>query len=69
MSEDINLKVDKDLLNKVKNITKRKFPLRKIKHYSEAVREALFEFVENNKGFCNENSSSKDQLLKTEAST
>ena len=51
MSKEINLKIDQKLLDKVKTITKNKFPLRNITSYAEAVREALIEFVKKNSKF------------------
>jgi len=48
LSKEINLKIDQKLLDKVKIITKNKFPLRNITSYAEAVREALIEFVKKN---------------------
>ena len=51
MPKEINLKIDQKLLNKVKAITKNKFPLRNISSYAEAVREALIEFVKKNSKF------------------
>jgi len=51
LPKEINLKIDQKLLNKVKAITKNKFPLRNISSYAEAVREALIEFVKKNSKF------------------
>jgi len=48
LPKEINLKIDQKLLDKVKTITKNKFPLRNITSYAEAVREALIEFVKKN---------------------
>lgn len=45
----ITLKIDQDLLDKVKKITQKKHPLRKISTYAEATRESLIEFIEKNK--------------------
>lgn len=47
--------MDQDLLDKVKEITQKKFPLRKINKYAEAVREALMDFIKKNQKFVNIN--------------
>lgn len=59
MSTDINIKIDKNLGDEVKEIAQNKFPLRKIEFYSEAVREALIEFIKKNKKFKNKPTSSE----------
>ena len=51
MSKEINLKIDQKLLDKVKIITKNKFPLRNITSYAEATREALIEYVKKNQKY------------------
>ena len=62
MSKEITLKIDQDLLDEVRNITQNKFPLRKIEFYSEAVREALIEFVRKNQRY-NKDPESKKQSI------
>ena len=47
----ITLKIEQDILDEVKIIAENKFPLRKITFYSEAVREALYEFIKRNKKY------------------
>lgn len=44
----ITLQLDRDLIEKVKEIAQNKFSLRKINSYAEATREALIEFVKKN---------------------
>lgn len=51
MSTHITLKIDQDLMDKIKTITQKKHPLRKIDTYAVATREALFEYVEKNRKF------------------
>ena len=46
-SAEINIKVSKNLAEEVMAKAKSMFELREIKHYSEAVREALIFFVKN----------------------
>ena len=60
LSKEVSLKIDQDLLDEVKEITKNKFPLRKIEFYSEAVREALIEFIKKNQRYKNKESSNKE---------
>jgi hypothetical protein len=48
MAKEINLKIDQNLLDKVRIITKNKYPLRNITSYAEATREALIEYVKKN---------------------
>jgi len=50
MSVKINIKVPKELAEKVRDAAKAKFRLRDIEHYSEAVREVLILFVKENGG-------------------
>ena len=47
----INIKLDPELVEKVKTIAENKFPLRKITSYAEATREALIEFVKRNQKY------------------
>ena len=49
----ITLKVEQSLLDEVKSIAESKYPLRKINFYSEAVREALIDFVKRYKPYYN----------------
>jgi len=49
----ITVQIDKDLMNEVKEITQKKYPLRKITSYAEATREALIDFVKKNQRFKN----------------
>ena len=48
MSDVINAKIRKNLAEKVLTIAKQKFPLRNVDNYTEAIREALIEFVKSN---------------------
>ena len=57
----ITLQLDRDLIEKVKEIARSKFPLRNINSYAEATREALIEFVNKNKKYCNQDSN-QDQI-------
>ena len=47
----INIKLDPELVEKVKTVAENKFPLRKITSYAEATREALIEFVKRNQKY------------------
>lgn len=47
----VTLKIEKELLNKVKSIAKKKNPLRDINKYAEAVREALICYILENEEF------------------
>ena len=61
MSEKTNIKLEKDFVEKVLKIAQTKFELRNIDSYAEAVREALIEFIKNNKKYLkkiNQNTSS-----------
>lgn len=59
MSAEINIKIDKNLGDEVKEIAQKKFPLRNIEFYSEAIREALIEFVKKNQKFKNKSNNSE----------
>jgi len=69
MSRDITLKIDQELLEKVKIIAQNKNPLRKIDSYAEAVRESLIDFVNKNKKILEENIQTQDQEQNQEVST
>ena len=43
-----NIKIEKDLVEKVKTIAENKYPLRNIDSYAEAIRESLIEFIKKN---------------------
>lgn len=47
----INMRLDAQLLEKVKTIAKKKFSIRKINSYAEATREVLIEFVKKNQKY------------------
>ena len=47
----INIKLEPELVEKVKTIAENKFPLRNITSYAEAVREGLIEFVKRNQKY------------------
>lgn len=47
----INIKLEPELVEKVKTIAENKFPLRNITSYAEAVREGLIEFVKKNQKY------------------
>ena len=47
----ITLQLDRDLIEKVKEIAQSKYPLRKINSYAEGTREALIEFVKRNQKY------------------
>jgi len=49
-----SVQLDKDLVEKVKAIVKKKKPLRKINSYAEATREVLIDFVRKNQKFLEE---------------
>ena len=46
-----SVQLDKDIVEKVKVIIKKKKPLRKINSYAEAIREVLIDFVNKNQKF------------------
>lgn len=69
MSRDITLKIDQELLEKVKIIAQNKNPLRKIDSYAEAVRESLIDFVNKNKKILEENIQTQDQEQNQEVPT
>ncbi len=46
-----SVQLDRDLVEKVKTIVKKKKPLRKINSYAEAIREVLIDFVNRNQKF------------------
>ena len=63
MSKEINLKIDQDLLDEVKEITQNKYPLRKISSYAEATREALIDFVKKNQRYKNKEDNNKEAII------
>jgi metal-responsive CopG/Arc/MetJ family transcriptional regulator len=69
MSEEVTIKIDRKLANKVRKIAKKKFELRTIKFYSDAITEALIEFVEKNNNLLKKpkspNSNPKTQTITT----
>ena len=56
-----SVQLDKTLVEQVIEIARSKFPLRNINSYAEATREALIEFVNKNKKYCNQDSN-QDQI-------
>lgn len=60
--EQVNLNVDRDLAERVKRIAQNKFSIRKIKFYSEAIHEALIEFVKKNKKYDKESNQEKKAI-------
>lgn len=58
------IQIDRDLMEKVKKIVKKKKPLRKINSYAEATREVLIDFVKKNQRLLSNNLSktSENQL-------
>ncbi|KKL59513.1 hypothetical protein LCGC14_2214610 [marine sediment metagenome] len=50
-----SVQIDKNLMEKVKEIMKKKKPLRKINSYAEATREVLIDFVNKNQRFLSKN--------------
>ena len=66
LSTDINLKIDKELVEIVKKISQNKFPERKIESYASAVKEALFEFVKKNRKYSYKNNNTENNAIKTE---
>jgi len=69
MSKEINFKINKDLCEEAKEIAQNKFPLRKIEFYSDAIREAIIEFIKKNQRYKNKETKSKNTSIKPEAST
>lgn len=67
MSKEINLKIDQDLLDEVKEITQNKYPIRKISSYAEATREALIDFVKKNQRYKNKEDKNKEAINSMEA--
>ena len=55
----INIKLEPELVEKVKTIAENKFPLRNITSYAEAVREGLIEFVKRNQKYAKKPTSQK----------
>lgn len=47
----INIKLEPELVEKVRAIAEKKFPLRNVTSYAEATREALIEFVKRNQKY------------------
>lgn len=45
------IQIDRDLMEKVKAIMKKKKPLRKINSYAEATREVLIDFINKNRRY------------------
>lgn len=66
MSKTINVNVNRDLAEKVKNIAGNKFPLREIDFYSEAIHEALIEWVKKNKRYYKPPSNSQNPSINSE---
>lgn len=62
LSREINLKIDQDLLDEIKEITQNKYPLRKISSYAEATREALIDFIKKNQRYKNKENSTKEAI-------
>ena len=60
----INIKLEIELVEKVKIIAENKFPLRNITSSAEATREALIEFVKRNQKYLTEDQ--KTQIAKIE---
>ena len=52
----INVKIERNLVKKAKEIAVKKYPLRNIEFYVDAVKEALIEFVEENKTLLDDSS-------------
>ncbi|KKL92177.1 hypothetical protein LCGC14_1887280 [marine sediment metagenome] len=50
-----NVKIETDLIEKVKKIIKKKKPLRKINSYAEATREVFIDFVNKNRKLLSNN--------------
>lgn len=50
-----SVQLDRDLVEKVKAIVKKKKPLRKINSYAEATREVLIDYVRKNQKFLTKN--------------
>lgn len=46
----INIKLNQDLLDNVKEVFKTHKPHRKLEYYSDVVREILYEFIETHGG-------------------
>jgi len=64
LSKEINLKIDQDLLDEVKEITQNKYPLRKISSYAEATREALIDFIKKNQRYKNKENNPEGAVSK-----
>ena len=62
-----SVQLDRDLIEKVKEIARSKFPLRNINSYAEATREALIEFVKRNQKYLL--GDQKSQIAKVEGSS
>lgn len=46
--EKTTVALSTDLVEKIMKITQRKFPLKKVHYYVEAIREALYDYIEMN---------------------
>lgn len=64
-----SVQLDRALVEQVKEIARSKFPLRNINSYAEATREALIEFVNKNKKYCNQDSNQDQSETIQEAET
>jgi len=60
-----SVQLDRDLVEKVKTIVKKKKPLRKINSYAEATREVLIDYVRKHQKFLVEEIK-QNQLAKAE---
>lgn len=63
MSKTINVNVNRELAEKVKNIAENKFDYRDIDFYSEAINEALIEWAKKNKRYFKPPSDSKNPSI------
>ncbi len=65
----ITLQLERDLIEKIKEIARNKFPLRNINSYAEATREALIEFVKKNRRYLPKENDQKQNQTALEGSS
>lgn len=66
MSKTVNINVNRELAEKVKIIAENKFTLRTIDFYSEAIHEALIDWVKKNNRYHKPSSDSKNHPINPE---
>jgi len=49
--DTMNMKLERELIEQVRTIAQKKFPLRNLSTYSKATREVLIEFIKKNQKY------------------